>query len=67
MFIFLFGFSGITYINSIFFNKIFANYMPPDEDLEQSEDEVIAHMSELDVKQDEPDQIEQDPKDQNQN
>ena len=67
MFIFLFGFSGITYINSIFFNKIFANYMPPDEDLEQSEDEVIAHMSELDVEQDEPDQIEQDPKDQNQN
>lgn len=43
LFLVLFGFSATAYINSIFLNKIFKNYMPPEDD-EQTEDAVIAHM-----------------------
>lgn len=46
LFIVLFGFSATAYINSIFLNKIFKNYMPPEDD-EQTEDAVIAHMDAL--------------------
>lgn len=46
LFLFLFGFSAVAYVNSIFLNKIFKNYMPPEE-AEQTEQDVIAHMDEL--------------------
>lgn len=40
LFLVLFGFSATAYINSIFLNKIFRNYMPPEDDV-QTTDAVI--------------------------
>lgn len=50
MFLILIGFSGTAYINSIFLNKVFVHYMP-EEEPEQTEEEVIAHMDELDLEE----------------
>lgn len=46
LFVLLAGFSATAYINSIFFNKIFKQYMPAEEP-EQTEEDVIAHMDAL--------------------
>lgn len=46
LFVMLAGFSATAYINSIFLNKIFKRYMP-EEEPEQTEEDVIAHMDAL--------------------
>lgn len=48
LFLIMFGFSATTYVNSIFLNKIFKNYMPEEESIEQSEEDVIQHLNSLD-------------------
>lgn len=46
----LFGFSVTAYLCAILFNKIFKRYMPEEEEsAEQSEEDVIRHMDELDA------------------
>lgn len=52
MFLFLFGFSATAYVNSIFFNKIFKNYMPPEEE-DAPGDDLIAHLNRLDEEEQE--------------
>mgnify|MGYP002409323948 CR=1 FL=1 len=52
MFLFLFGFSATAYVNSIFLNKIFKKYMPPEEE-EPSDSDLIAHLDALDAQEQE--------------